>query len=163
MERYIVTRAQLLPTIRLHLLNRHNELDEKDFDVSVGDFLSILYIDNLYEIGDGKEYVIHCRVIDIKFVDITTNKFMKHGIYLLVDAGEKCRSDILELDIDKILDIHRYKFDYDLNENPIIIPDKLTDGFIVNEVKHPQHIDVTIPLDPLIGDVEYTEEGENNE
>ena len=161
MKRYRATDAFQLPAIRLAFENRQNKKDKYLFDVSVDHRYSILYIDNLYEIGEGKEYPIHCRVKDIKIIqntDFVCNRCTNSSeVILVIDASRHNESNVMEINVNNILDIHVYPYKYDLEENPKIVPERLSDGFFVNETTYPQRVDMSVPNDPLIGDKDYEE------
>lgn len=163
MKRYRVLGIDPLPTIQLHLINRQNNKDCFKFNISIDDLVSILYIDNIFEIGEKKEYAVHGRIIDINYVDIRKSdrnkSIIKKGIFIKVDAGERGDSKILVLDAENILDIHKYPYEYNLTEYPKLIPENIRDGFFINEKSYSQKIDVTVPDDVLLKDTNFNDNG----
>ena len=162
MERYRPINIKLLPTLRIYFENIRT-INTKIFDITVGDVVSILYIDKLSEIGERKEYQINCRILDIKKKDLHKSLMCKEEVYILcVDASVDFETDQRNLFVSNILDIHEYPYKYELVENVEIIPNRLTERFTVHEIVHPQDVDMTVPNDPILGHYEY-EGGSNNE
>lgn len=160
MERYKPIKIDLLPTLRVCFENLRAMNKPKLFDITVGDLVSILYIDKLSEIGEGKEYQINCRILDIKVKDLHKSLCKKEKVYMLyVDASVDFNTDKRYLFVSNILDIHEYPYKYELLEHLKLVPDPLTEKFIVHEITHPQDVDMTIPNDPILGYYEYDDEG----
>ena len=167
MDRYHIYDALPVASLKMKFTDIKDESKEKSFTVTVGDLVSILYIHNVHEVGRRKEFVIHCKVLAVLYEKdnrICTNCNNPDTIYgLLVDAGKDYNSKRIKLNLHNILDIHRYKFDYDLNEDIQVVPDISMDGFFVNEITYPQKFDVSTDNDPLLGDYDFNGEVYNNE
>lgn len=166
MERYEVCEINPLQCIELKLRNYHDPKRMKSFYIHKEDLLSILYIDNLNEVGERKEYQIDGRVLEIKYhsdmymtqaayirdmpnciasnLNLTPSTMNIARAEIIVDCGNKRDAKVLTLNAYNILDIERYPHKFDLCENPKLIPE-MVDGIVVNEMKTPQQIDVGIP------------------
>lgn len=162
MKRLKSIKATPLMTLRIEFENRLKVEEHKIFDVTVGDRVSILYIDKLSEIGEEKEYVIHGEVKQI----LVNNSMMCEicckpvlHYFLLVDCSDIFGGKVRKLNLHNILDINKYKYDYDLVENPEIRPKQLKETWLVHEITNPQDIDMTRPNDPPV----YDDEEDNNE
>ena len=151
MKRYKTIRALPLHTLRIELENRLKVEENKIVDVTVGDRVSVLYIDKLSEIGEEKEYVIHGEVKEIRVNNSIMfeicHKPCPH-YFLVLDASDIHASNIKILNLHNILDINPYEFDYDLEEDPIIKPDPLRETWLVHEITTPQYIDMGRPNNP---------------
>lgn len=155
MERYKLNGVQKVPTLAMRFINRHNKDDCKVFMTSIGDLVSILYIDKLYEIDEKKEYVIHGRITRFMREEIDTSIGIVFRYFIQLDASDDGVSHKVNIAVDNILDIHPYEYHYDLEEKVTVFPKRLTDGFYVKESTTPQNIDITVPNDPLLGDKDF--------
>ena len=152
LKRLKTVKATPLMTLRIELENRLKVEEHKIFDVTVGDRISVLYLDKLSEIGEDKEYVIHGEVKEIR-----VNNSMMCEIchkpcphyFLLLDTSDIFGAGHKILNLHNILDINPYPHEYDLVENPEMRP-KLTETWMVHELTHPQDIDMTRPNNPLV-------------
>lgn len=160
MQRYKVADIEKKYTIGLKLIDRQNDDNIKYFNVTTGEIVSILYIDRLSQIGEEKEYVINGRVISINVIEDPRCEICKdYSIHysIILDASDKYGSKIVTIDTHRILDIHEYPYEYDLVENPTIVPNPLKDGFFVHEIKDNTKYDISTPNDPLITDADEEE------
>lgn len=153
MERYKLNSVREVPTLAMKFVNRHNKDDCKIFMASIGDLVSILYIDHLYEIDEKKEYVIHGKII--RFIRQTSVNGRLLQYHIELDSSDVGKCDKRIVTVDNILDIHPYEYNYDLEEKVTIFPKRLKDGFYVKEIVTPQTVDVTVPNDPLLGDKDF--------
>lgn len=116
---------------------------EKKHKVIAGEGYSFLYIDDLNDVGNGKERQIKGIVKDIKInpkykiknvvqsgysasVRSNMNLSTECGIdrvIIVVDCSEKFRSGIENLKVENILDVHPIDYDYNLEESPRLVPD----------------------------------------
>lgn len=154
MKRYRCVHKKEVPMIRLEFANIKNECDRFLFDISPGDNVSILYLDDHYEIGKQGEYVVNGKII--RFIYTRDKNKTKYLHSLLVDAGIDYKAKTLELKLRNILDIHTYPYEYDLNENIKVVPD-IRERFFVKEIVHPQTVDMTVINDATHGDCDYKE------
>lgn len=157
MERYRVKHSFKLDTMRILMENYHDKEDKKYYDVSVGDKVSILYIDNLHNVGDDEEYVINGKVLKIEiYYDILCEECLDAGphLFLHMDTSNFYGSEIKRIKVHNILDIHPYPYKYNLKEDPIIKPDPLTEVFMVHEIEDDQYVDMTVPNEEsLVGGI----------
>lgn len=155
LQRYKIINDEIKTVYRFHLINIKNDRYTRKFDLSVGDNVSILYIDTLSEIGEGKEYVLHGKVKNVVLLnDLQYKTFDRRELHyqIILDVSEPRGSKLIRLDTYNILDIREYKYDYDLDENTIIIPDDIEEDFRVINKKDNQIISVTTANDPLLND-----------
>lgn len=160
MQRYKVVDTERKYTIGLKLIDRQNIDNIKYFNITTGEMVSILYIDKLSQIGEEKEYIINGRVVSIIAIEDPRCEVCKdyNAHYKIeLDISDKYGSKIVTMDPHRILDIHEYPYEYDLVENPILIPNPLKDGFFVHETKDDTRYDITTPNDPLITDADEEE------
>lgn len=160
MQRYKVADIEKKYTIGLKLIDRQNADNIKYFNVTTGEIVSILYIDRLSQIGEEKEYVINGRVISINVIEDPRCEICKdYNIHysIVLDVSDKYGSKIVTIDTHRILDIHEYPYEYDLVENPTLVPNPLKDGFFVHEIKDNTKYDISTPNDPLITDADEEE------
>lgn len=140
MERYQTYSVEPIKCVRLSL--RHYKKHKvKEFDLHQGDFVSILYIDSLNNVGEGKEYQLDGRIADIR--KNTDSKYTDSAYIteIILDCGTPRKAKVVKLYACNILDIAKYPYKFDLDENPELVP-RIIDGFVVNEIKTPQMLDV---------------------
>lgn len=167
MKRYVIVDEKQIKVLRLKLRNRQDKKEKRFFDVAEGDMVSILYIDSLEDLGDKKEYVLHGRVVNILVCDRPRCEVCKKAKYhyqIILDVSDTYGSKFVKLDLHKILDIHKYRYDYDLEENPELIPRKIMDDFFVHETWDDQKFSVGAgENDPLLVDKDTWEEDKEDE
>lgn len=164
MERCQTYSIEPIKCIRLSLRN-YRTRKTKEFDLHQGDFVSILYIDSLNAVGEGKEYQIDGRVIDIKEMahrsHVTTRddfnireipnciaanlnltaRDINSRFEIVLDCSGRMQSKTMCLNAYNILDIEKFPYKFNLDEDPELVP-RIIDGFVVNEMKTPQQIDI---------------------
>lgn len=163
MKRLKVVKATPLSTLRIELENRLKVEEHKIFDVSVGDRVSILYIDKLSDIGEEKEYAIDGEVKEIRVNDSMMceicHKPCPH-YFLLLDCSDIFGAEKRILNLHNILDINKYPFKYNLVENPELRPKQLKETWLVHEITYPQDVDITRPNLPPVYDDEEDSDNE---
>lgn len=159
MERHHIVGIEPVSTVKLHFKNiRKDSKRCFHFKVSVGDKVSILYIDNIHQVGRGKEYVIEGYVKDIVCNrDELHNRILYRS--LILDTSTDYDSKETEVYFYNILDIHKYPYKYDLNENIVTVPRPGGKGYFIREISWPQEFDMSVPNESAFGDYDFVVEG----
>lgn len=163
MDRYYVRNTYIEEVKRITLeMEDSSAHSKKDVTITEGELLSFLYIDNLNNVGEKKEYVIKGKVKQIltKSSYLVRSPFANsnpnihyNGLhddaehmgmtFICVDCSTENNSTIKDLKVINILDVKPIDYEWDLNENPKVYPDdskleyyeKERWGEIKNEVK----------------------------
>lgn len=136
MKRYQVQGTKLVPTLHLSLDNMENSNEKKVARISTNDLISILYIDNLADIGTGKEYVIRGRVA---YISQSTTRCVLNDVpvyTISIDASREMESKLYHVKTSNILDVNEPDYWYCLDEDREKVPKEIEYGVKLQNIDH---------------------------
>lgn len=146
MERYTVTDFYQVHSLGMVLENIKDK-KKRFFEISTGKNYSILYVDNLCDIGK-EEYIAHGKLIGFDHTPLVVPSnypsYFGSLIKLKIDVSRNTESNIIEIYANHILDIHDYKYCFE-KEELTPIPEFPGNSFTVTEVDYQQAMDVSNP------------------